>query len=148
MLIVTISRLAERFSYIYSFINKRAILIVLRYCNWSKKLQSTSFNACPIQDVSYTKTQKQQKARSLARYHKVKMMPKWEDFIEMKENIAVIFHLFNIGVSSFSKWESLSLWVINSITLATLLKLDNLKYCKTPLVYRFLFVTHRSWSYR
>lgn len=54
MLIVTISRLAGRFSYIYSFINKRAILIVLRHCNWSKKLQSTSFNASPVQDVSYT----------------------------------------------------------------------------------------------
>lgn len=80
MLIVTISRLAGRFSYINSFINKRAILIVLRYWNWSKKLKSTSFNACPIQDVSYTKTQKQQKVRSRARYHKDKKMPKKRRF--------------------------------------------------------------------
>lgn len=75
-------------------------------------------------------------------------MLKWEDFIEMKENIVVIFYLFNIGVLLFLKWVLFFLWVINFIILVIFLKFDNLKYCKIFLVYRFFFVIYCLWSYR
>lgn len=65
-----------------------------------------------------SKKEKSQVARAISQGQEdAKTRFYWDERI----HIAVIFHLFNIGVSSFSLYAL----VINSITLVTLLTLDN-----------------------